>query len=79
MVDSNKAAQVAAWAIGTAESPAALVERFDLDVGPGELEDLLIDWNIEICIYCGYWVDCGDLDEDDDTGDLMCQDCLGIR
>jgi hypothetical protein len=65
---------MARHAVGTAESPAVLAQRFDVD--DEDVEEILADFNVETCPGCGWWVDSGEL-ADEDGGDQPCESCRG--
>jgi len=67
MDDEERWAKVAGHALGTCDSPAALSDRFDVSVE--DVEDRLLDWNVETCPACGWWVDSAELAEDEERCD----------
>ncbi len=62
-------AVVAARAVGTTDSPAALAERFDVD--EDDVEEMLSAEGAETCPGCGWWFWIESLD-----ADFYCDDCV---
>ena len=57
--------RMARYAVGTADGPGELAERFDVD--EDDVEEILADLNVETCPGCGWWVESGELA--DENGD----------
>lgn len=59
---------------GTCNSPAQAVDYFDLKCSPEEVEEKMLDMGIEICPGCGWWVESGELV--DENGEVVfCENC----
>lgn len=59
---------------GTCKSLDYIIEYFDLEISIDDLENQLLDYNVERCEICDYWItDLGELDED--TNKVMCWSC----
>lgn len=66
--------RIADAALGSCTSVSQLADQFEVD--EDEVEERLLDLNVEVCPMCGWWVDSGELIEDDhDDGDPVCDDC----
>ena len=65
---------MAAHAVGTMESPAALAERFD--VLEDDVEEALVDCGVEKCPECEWWVEVGEL-ADENGDEQACESCRG--
>jgi hypothetical protein len=60
--------------LGTADSIDTALERIGLDPADFDMidvEDALIDWGTERCIYCGWWMESCALNEDG-----VCEECV---
>ncbi len=69
----QRSARIAQYAVGTADSPGDLAQRFDVD--EEDVEEILGDFNVEPCPGCGWWVESGELA--DENGDE--QHCVSCR
>ena len=59
---------------GTCDSLILKIEKYELGIGADELESLILDWEIERCPHCGWWMECHELVDDD--GELVgCEQC----
>lgn len=60
--------------LGTCQTEAAIIDRYDLVDSTDELLDRLLDFGVETCLGCGWWVESGDMVEAE-HGDMVCSDC----
>lgn len=68
--------RVAARLEGTCDSVEHALMHLELDADPEEVADQLLDVDLERCGGCGWWMEPGELV--DDEGDVVgCGDCRG--
>lgn len=60
--------------LGTCESVGHYIDRLNLDLSDDDLEDEMLTANIETCPHCGWWMESGDL-LDDDGNVVGCDQC----
>lgn len=75
MITDEQIDKIAHAAVGTCDTPSALIDRFELDCDESTLEDRLLDRNIETCQCCGWWFNSHDLIEAIPNGDFVCDQC----
>lgn len=59
---------------GTANTPYGAIVRFDLDMTEDEVIEAMLDRNLEPCPICGWWMESGEL-INDDLAVVGCQQC----
>ena len=66
--------KVYSYLIDSCYTPSQAIEYFDLDCTPEDVEEKMLDYGIEICPGCGWWVESGEL-VDDDGNLILCENC----
>ena len=65
---------IAEHLLGTCKLADDAIDRFDLLIEAGELEDALVGISVEICPHCGWWMESSALV--DESGDVVgCDQC----
>lgn len=73
--------QIAAELLGTCTSVTYIIDKYELDESI-DLEDILIDFNVEQCMGCGWWHESCELDGQDEYGEIVdenvgyCSQCI---
>lgn len=67
--------EIADYAQGTCHSTAAIASTFELsDADEADLQDKLLDYDLELCTQCGWWIETCEMAEDAD--EPTCLDCF---